>query len=111
MGDLKSEDTWLMDQDLGTTKLYHKWSFDPNSNEIAIDGDKIGEDNGYAYRLDGGWRITDIDHKKVEDFYIINKVLEALKDKKNTEGEDHDYDFDSLHYGQPLEINKEKSGE
>jgi len=107
MEDLNPKDVWELDQEIGNKKFYHHWSYDPNTDTVTIDKGKTGEDHGYAYRIDGGWRILDVDHKKVKDFYIFPKVLEALRGETEEAGEAKDYDFDHLHYGQPLEINNE----
>jgi hypothetical protein len=33
---------------------------------------------GFAYSIKGGWRITDRDHKEVEDPYLIKLVVSTL---------------------------------
>lgn len=34
---------------------------------------------GYAYSIVGGWRITDQDHHRVEDPFVLKSVLAALR--------------------------------
>lgn len=36
--------------------------------------------HGYAYSIEGGWRITDDDHKEVDPF-IVRQILKALRSR------------------------------
>lgn len=75
--------------------LYYLWTFDPHEAKVHIDHNEskhparhITHDelaphvkeplHGFAYSIKGGWRITNDDHKAVEDPYIIRKVEQAL---------------------------------
>lgn len=78
--------------------LYYLWTFDPHEGVVHVDHNEskhpaqhITHDelaphvkspvHGFAYSIQGGWRITDDDHKAVEDPYIIRKVEQALSRK------------------------------
>jgi hypothetical protein len=105
MNDLNPDDLWSEDQEPEKQPCYHRWSYNPMTDDVTIDEGKTGEDHGFAYRIDGGWRILDSDHKKVKDFHIFPRILEALKGGKEEVPDHRDYDFDRLHYGDPIEIN------
>ena len=107
MNEIDPTSVWSLKPEHENTKLYHKWSYDPVTDSVSIDGNEVGEDHGYAYRIGGGWRILDTDHKKIKDFYIFPKVLEALKGETSPEPEVGEFDFDQLHYGQPLPVNNQ----
>lgn len=83
-------------------RLYHHWSYDPIDDEAYINRNQDYDHNGYAYRIDGGWRITDRDHNTVEDPYIIKKIMEGLRGERSQFVPPNDYNFNKLHYGQPL---------
>jgi len=83
-------------------RVYRQWSYDPNIDEAYIDSDNDSEYNGYVYRIDGGWRLTDRDHDAVDDPYIVNKVMDALRGGNPVPESPNDYNFEKLHYGQPL---------
>lgn len=111
----------------GTTKpFYYRWVFSPTkgvtlgSNEDdhpalvpyhqGLGGKVDGQDlrHGYAYRLGNGWRLTDWEHKAVEDPFIFAQVVRALGLKENpemaAEGSWHpvkEANWDRLHYGLP----------
>jgi hypothetical protein len=78
--------------------VYYLWTFDPVDGKIHIDHNEgrpahahvthatlaphvthPERVHGYAYSIKGGWRITDADHKKVDDPFVIKRVLAALK--------------------------------
>ena len=87
--------------------IYQKWGYDPYGDVVHLNDDhKDHEQRGYANRIDGGWELTDIDHKKVEDPYLIRRIIESLGGKpsvyENRAIEPRDYNFEKLHYGQPL---------
>jgi len=108
MTDLYNDEAWELGEKKNTP-LYHKWTFDEDSGSVTIDGREKKDDGGYAIRIDGGWRVVDYDSKPVTDFYIVRQVLEALKNETKVSKGLEDYDFDKLHYGQPLPLNKEQS--
>ena len=83
--------------------IYQKWGYHPYNDEVHLNDDKDHDQNGYAYRIDGGWKLTDIDHNKVEDPYLIKKIIQALGGRASENAiEPKDYNFTKLHYGQPL---------
>ncbi len=77
--------------------IYHVWVLDPQTGSVHLSDDhdkprrhkghhdelakKVGHHpdrvHGYAYKIRGGWRITDWEHKPV-DRYVAKKVIEAL---------------------------------
>jgi len=78
--------------------IYWLWTFSPKSAKVTIthnddrprahamthDDLEPGDPErlkGYAYKIKGGYRITDDEHKKIVDPFIINQVLKALKDE------------------------------
>jgi hypothetical protein len=77
--------------------VYWLWVFDPMTDSVrveenesqhpahAITHNSFREDIlhpnavfGYAYRIKGGWRITDADHKQVRDPHILKLLLREL---------------------------------
>jgi hypothetical protein len=79
--------------------LYYVWVFDPQSGEVELidpEADPLGipshdelaqkyphpeRVHGYAYRIPGGaWRITDWEHKQIEDPYVSKTLLATLSD-------------------------------
>jgi len=83
-------------------RVYRHWEYDPYVDEAYIDSDHNSDQKGYAYRINGGWRFTDVDHNAVEDPYIVRKVMDALRGGGSMEQSPNDYNFEKLHYGQPL---------
>lgn len=100
--------------------LYYRWAFSPDSGETALahnhedhpakvkgHGDLAGILNrpnlvhGFAYRVPGGWRLTDWDHQPVDDTFVVSRVLDALRGKHSTPPSFGATDFERLHYGQP----------
>lgn len=78
--------------------VYCLWVFDPMTDRVTVDHNKgrhrakavthsdmcpevlhPGRLNGYANKIQGGWRITTDDHKLVEDPHVIKKVRESLR--------------------------------
>lgn len=77
--------------------MYYRWAFDPASgdvhfghnedahpSEIEYHGDdpvdKANQHRGFAYRIGGGWRITDREHKPVEDPFVYSQIIKSLRD-------------------------------
>ena len=81
--------------------IYRRWGYDPYDDTVYINDRKDLDQSGYAYRIDGGWRLTDEEHDAVNDPYIIKKVMEALRGGADAP-EPADYHFGKLHYGQPF---------
>lgn len=85
-------------------RIYHHWGYDPSSDAVYLNDESNHDINGYAYRIDGGWRLTDREHDSIDDPFIIRKVMTALNQSPD-EGDSftpRDYNFSKLHYGQPL---------
>lgn len=76
---------------------YYLWVFDPATGKAVVEhnegvapteihdhGDLAelvthpNRVHGYAYRIRGGWRITDWEHKPVNDPYIVREVVHSL---------------------------------
>jgi hypothetical protein len=74
------------------------WVYDPVENEVHVDHNEDRHPTerithkdfktdvthesavrGFAYRIKGGWRITDRDSQEVKDPYIVKLVIAALK--------------------------------
>ena len=77
--------------------MYYLWVFDPETGQVVVthnegvepvehqDHDDLAQLvkhpnrlHGYAYRIRGGWRITDWEHKPVGDPYITKQVVKSL---------------------------------
>ena len=83
--------------------VYHRWGYHPHDDAVYLNDDNDYDQNGYAYRIDGGWRLTDKDHDSVQDPYLIKKIIGTLNGKNGEESiSPNDYNFEKLHYGQPL---------
>lgn len=66
--------------------VYYRWSFDPKrgvalSNNETRYGSRNAAAEGYAYRIGNGWRLTDREHRPVEDAYVASEVARKLKNK------------------------------
>ena len=85
--------------------IYHHWRYDPVIDEAFLDPDEA-ENSGYAYYIDGGWRLTDKDHDTIDDPYIIKKVIGVLRGKDPDPNVPDNHDTSKLHYGQPVPIKK-----
>lgn len=84
-------------------KVYHQWGYHPHQDQVHLNDDNDYDQNGYAYRIDGGWRLTDKDHDPVNDPYLIKKIMGALNGENGEEPiSPNDLNFEKLHYGQPL---------
>lgn len=51
----------------------------PLHREIAPHVNHKDRLDGYAFRIEGGWRIMDDHHRKLDDPFIIKKIREALR--------------------------------
>jgi hypothetical protein len=77
--------------------VYFLWCFDPFNDKVIIEhndwrdnaqhidhrdlAEKVPHPervHGYAYRLKNGWRITDWEHRPVDDSHIFHLVHEGL---------------------------------
>lgn len=83
--------------------FYYLWVYDPTSGEVIVthnhEVDEIDththEDlaalvphpnriHGYAYRIGGGFRITDWEHKPVADPFVKRQVVKSLSQVSKT---------------------------
>lgn len=81
--------------------LYWLWVFDPQDGKVHITHNEDrpaaqhvthgefasevthpAQVRGFAYKIQGGFRITDLDSKKVNDPNITERVRKALKDEQ-----------------------------
>lgn len=107
-----------------TPPLYYRWVFSPDTGEVEIGHNdenhpakvryhkelagQLNRPNlvhGYAYRLLGGWRLTDWEHRPVDDPFVSAQVLQGLGAKTSVQNEDAwlpaEHDYDKTHYGLP----------
>lgn len=78
--------------------IYHFWVFHPEDDTVSIhhnQGKHPAEHvthghlrqmhhhpetlHGYAYRIHGGWRITDDEHRAITDPHVVEKIVKALR--------------------------------
>lgn len=88
--------------------IQYLWVYDPLTNKVTVDdnedkhpAERITHKDfmpdvthesavrGFAYKIKGGWRITDRDSREVPDPYINKLVVAALKQEPATEPEPH----------------------
>src|ERR1019366_5104391 len=76
---------WLFSFDPQTAKvvLIHNEDTHPahhkTHDEIAPEITHPNRVDGYAYKIRGGYRITDIEHRPVDDAFITKRVLTLLR--------------------------------
>lgn len=72
--------------------VYFRWSFSPRTGVSLSDNERdldafvntrngsgdADETKGYAYRIGNGWRLTDNEHRAVEDPYVVAQVVKKL---------------------------------
>lgn len=51
-------------------------------SDLARELNEPGTYHGYAYRIGRGWRITDWDHKTINDPFVIAQVVRAIRRKE-----------------------------
>lgn len=80
--------------------VYHLWVYDPSEDKVHLehnDGRHAAEHidhshlalrvvhpdriHGFAYRIRGGYRITDWEHRPVKDVHVLRQVKNALEGK------------------------------
>lgn len=110
--------------------IYYRWVFTPSGVELSHNddehpanlqyhqdlGSEVNEQNmvhGYAYRIHNGWRLTDWEHKPIEDPYVQKSVVDAINNEEGIRAaavepqpawEPDQLDYDRLHYGRPLPL-------
>ncbi len=97
----EGHDTW-------SGPVYWLWVYDPVANRVTVEDNEdrpranhlTHEDiepqathearmQGYAYKIKGGYRITDDQHTEVEDPYVVKLVVAALNKEKQTQPGPH----------------------
>ena len=63
---------------LANARTDHPADF-PTHEDVAPEVTHPDRMEGYAYSIQGGWRITDAEHHKVEDPYLKRLILSALR--------------------------------
>lgn len=83
--------------------VYYAWVFDARDARVHLSDDhekprrdkdhhdglakKVnhhpGRVHGYAYRIRGGWRITDVEHKAV-DHFVAKQVVKSIEDHESS---------------------------
>jgi len=73
---------WVFDPTTGKVITEHNEGVDPLSVHTHEDLARLvshpSRIHGYAYRIKGGWRITDWEHKPVNDPYVVREVVNSL---------------------------------
>lgn len=82
--------------------LYYRWTYDPDAQDVELVHNdekrrseaeyhlEVGQrhgphhQHGYAYRIKGGWRITDWEHKPEKDPNVKQRVIEAIRNREGT---------------------------
>lgn len=74
---------WVFDPESGHVTIHHNEDSSraeaKTHDEVAPEVTHPGRLNGYAYKIQGGYRITTDDHKKLEDPFVVKQVIAALK--------------------------------
>jgi hypothetical protein len=110
--------------------IYYRFAFSPSSGEVILShneedhparvryhtdlSNELGEGetyHGYVYRIGRGWRVTDWEHKPLNDPFINAAVLRALRKEEGPhhphpeldwqEVQEEPAEFDKFHYGLP----------
>ena len=88
--------------------IYYLWLFDPQTGHVTVENTDgvpranqryhvdLAEDvphpervQGYAYPIRGGYRVTDWEHRPVDDPYIVNQVVRTLDHENYKTPENH----------------------
>jgi hypothetical protein len=102
----------------GSVVLSHNDETDPA--HVRYHGDLANEIreqgvHGFAYRIGKGWRLTDYEHKPIDDPFVRRQVLGALRQEEGPTLPHSDLtqdwqiqdepEFDRFHYGLPIGTN------
>lgn len=90
----------LAAEDEDDRPVYVLWTFDPDTAEVYMDHNEDKHPahhvthttlaphvhhpeavHGFAYSIEGGWRITNDEHSEVKDPYVVRKVVQKLREK------------------------------
>jgi hypothetical protein len=100
--------------------IYYSWVFDYRTGEVHLSddhhkerrhknhhkdlSDRVGHPeklHGYAYRIRDGWRLTDIDHGKITDRFIVGQVLLSINNEESNASTSEETNGDSDGTGVP----------
>lgn len=109
MTDLPSDFTSLLPRVSAAPEkgpVYYLWVFDPHEDKVilehnedrhpaqAVDHGDLAKRvtheervHGFAYRIHGGFRITDWEHKPLKDPHVLEAVRKALQHQKHSPAE------------------------
>lgn len=92
-----------------SSPLYYRWTFNPQTGEVHLshnqeDSPRLHGDferelnvrdliHGFAYPIEGGMRITDREHKPMDDPFVTNKVIDSLQGGWDGLEESEDIEF------------------
>lgn len=88
--------------------FYYLWLYDPHTDQVILEHNEDRKPAywvthremihkfpshdtilGYAYDIKGGWRITDWDHKKIDDPHILKEIREVLHHANKEQDKKH----------------------
>ena len=76
---------WVFDPMDASVHIEHNEDRHPahhlTHKDIAPQASHPGRLEGYAFKLEGGWRIMDTDGKVVDDPYITERIRKELKQR------------------------------
>jgi hypothetical protein len=124
----KAEWPWLENrvesQVLVEQPFYYRFSLHPEDGEVELAHNyedvpsrvryhsELGDSDtyhGFAYRIKGGWRLTDWDHKPINDPFVVASVIRAIREQEGSylPHEDAGWEtvapsYDRWHYGLPM---------
>lgn len=97
-----------------SVELSHNWEDHPAHvryhHDLASENEGDNLYHGYAYRIGNGWRLTDWDHKPVQDKFVQAQVIRAIRSQEGhrpfeqTQEEKFQPEFDRFHYGLPANM-------
>lgn len=74
--------SWLFFPKDASVELHHPGETDRANRKYHLEHNSDPDTvHGYAYRIKGGWRVTDWEHKTC-DKYIANQVISAIERKE-----------------------------
>ena len=101
----------------GEVELAHNWESPADvvryHSDLAAEQNEDGLYNGFAYRIKGGWRLTDWEHRPIDDPFVVAQVMRAIREQEGahlphdpqTAWEDAELASDKWHYGLPMSQN------
>lgn len=100
---------------------YWLFVFDPHTGDVIVEdndnrpryqaithGDLAeriphpGRIHGYVYRIRGGYRVTDWEHRPITDPYIVRQVIDKLNGKDVRVAHTSLPEVTATHYGRPM---------